>query len=61
MDVSCPPEEETFFGDMFYVQLRGTAMGANVTPTYANIFAAMLEGNIVYVSQNFCKVLRWWR
>ncbi|CAJ0954326.1 unnamed protein product [Ranitomeya imitator] len=29
------------FGDDYYQQLRGTAMGSNVAPTYANIYMAL--------------------
>ncbi|CAJ0958430.1 unnamed protein product [Ranitomeya imitator] len=38
------------FGDEFFLQLRGTAMGSNVAPTYANIYMAVLEDEFVYNS-----------
>lgn len=31
------------FGDKFYLQKQGTAMGTNMAPTYANMFLSMLE------------------
>lgn len=43
------------------MQTRGTAMGANVAPTYANIFVAHLEETHVYGSHHFSQVLGWWR
>ncbi|CAJ0938138.1 unnamed protein product [Ranitomeya imitator] len=49
------------FGDTFYLQLRGTAMGANMAPAYANIVMSVLEEDLVYVSHHFCYVAAWWR
>ncbi|CAJ0931144.1 unnamed protein product [Ranitomeya imitator] len=49
------------FGDDYYLQLRGTAMGSNVAPTYANIYMAVLEDQYVYVSQFWPQVRAWWR
>lgn len=49
------------FGNDFYLQCRGTAMGANVAPTFANMFLAALEEDLIYVSHHFSKVARWWR
>ncbi|CAJ0953503.1 unnamed protein product [Ranitomeya imitator] len=48
------------FGDEFYLQRRGTAMGSNVAPTYANIYMAVLEGDHVYNS-SFWGHVRGWR
>ncbi|OCT82230.1 hypothetical protein XELAEV_18024746mg [Xenopus laevis] len=36
------------FQDIFYLQLRGTAMGLNVAPSYANTFMAWLEELHIY-------------
>lgn len=44
------------FNYMFYLQLRGSAMGASVS-TYANIFVAMLEERFVYVYHHFQEIL----
>ncbi|CAJ0921796.1 unnamed protein product [Ranitomeya imitator] len=41
--------------------LRGTAMGSNVAPTYANIFMAVLEDKFVYSSILWRHVRAWWR
>ncbi|CAJ0966647.1 unnamed protein product [Ranitomeya imitator] len=49
------------FGDSFYLQLRGTAMGANMAPTYANVVMSVLEEDFVYVSHHFGLVAAWWR
>ncbi|CAJ0957188.1 unnamed protein product [Ranitomeya imitator] len=49
------------FGDDYYQQLRGTAMGSNVAPTYANIYMAVLEDQYVYVSRFWPQVRAWWR
>lgn len=49
------------FENDFYLQRRGTAMGANVALTFANIFMAALEEETIYTSHYFRKVLRWWR
>ncbi|CAJ0936692.1 unnamed protein product [Ranitomeya imitator] len=49
------------FGDSFYLQLRGTAMGANMAPAYANIVMSVLEEDFVYVSHHFGLVAAWWR
>lgn len=45
----------------FYRQLRGTAMGANMAPTYANIFMKALEEDMVYTSDHFAQVAMWLR
>lgn len=49
------------FDSRFYMQIRGTAMGANVAPTYANIFVTDMEETSIYTSSHFKKVLVWWR
>lgn len=49
------------FEDRFYLQMRGTAMGANMAPTYASIFVSMLEEERVCVSHHLRNVLEWWR
>lgn len=36
-------------------------MGANVAPTFANIFVATLESDAIYISHHFQKVVKWWR
>lgn len=41
--------------------MRGTAMGANRAPTYANLFVSMLEEERIYVYHHFRHVLEWWR
>lgn len=35
------------FNNKYHMQIRGTAMGANAAPAYANIFVAVLEESIV--------------
>lgn len=47
------------FEDKFYLQCHGTTMGANVAPTFANIFVATLEEGMIYTSHHVCKVLKW--
>lgn len=49
-----------FEGD-YYIQQKGTAVGSNVAPTYANIVMADLEEHMVYVSHHFGSVMKWWR
>ncbi|CAJ0948100.1 unnamed protein product [Ranitomeya imitator] len=49
------------FGDDFYLQRRGVAMGANMAPAYANIVMGVLEEDFVYVSHHFGNVSAWWR
>ncbi|CAJ0965680.1 unnamed protein product [Ranitomeya imitator] len=49
------------FGDAFYTQKQGTAMGANMAPSYANLVMEVLEEDLVYVSHHFRYVLGWWR
>ncbi|CAJ0922466.1 unnamed protein product [Ranitomeya imitator] len=47
------------FGDGYYLQRCGTAMGSNVAPTYANIYMAVLQGEHLYSSQFWCHVRGW--
>lgn len=49
------------FDNKFFLQRRGTAMGANVAPTFANLFVASLEEGALYDSHHFQKVLGRWR
>lgn len=49
------------FGEDYYIQQQGTAMGSNVAPTYANIVMADLEERTIYTSHHFGSVLKWWR
>lgn len=49
------------FQEQFYLQLRGTAMGANMAPTYANIVVAMLERDHIYVSSHAKHLAKWLR
>lgn len=49
------------FNDKFYLQVRGTAMGANVVPMYANISMADLAERFIYRSEFFQKALCWMR
>lgn len=41
------------FGDQFYLQTRGTAMGSNVAPPYANAYMAQFEEMHVYPNHLF--------
>ncbi|XP_075684577.1 uncharacterized protein LOC142652784 [Rhinoderma darwinii] len=52
-------ENYFLYGDYFYAQKRGTAMGSNVAPTYVNMFMVALEECAIYVSPHFTSVLRW--
>lgn len=49
------------FRNTFYRQLRGTAMGSDMAPTYANVFMAALNENVIYPSEDFKYVKAWWR
>uniref|UniRef100_A0A803JQT4 Reverse transcriptase domain-containing protein n=1 Tax=Xenopus tropicalis TaxID=8364 RepID=A0A803JQT4_XENTR len=47
------------FGDIYYKQLQGTAMGSNVAPTYANLYMANFEDLFVYTNtlfQQYCSL-----
>uniref|UniRef100_A0A8C5MB09 Reverse transcriptase domain-containing protein n=2 Tax=Leptobrachium leishanense TaxID=445787 RepID=A0A8C5MB09_9ANUR len=49
------------FDRVFYTQIRGTSMGTNVAPTYANIFMSEFEENVVYKCDLFQYVHHWFR
>lgn len=49
------------FNNEYFLQIRGTAMGANVAPIYANVFVADLEERFIYPSDMFSKVSCWYR
>lgn len=36
------------FGDQFYIQKQGTAMGCNMAPPYAKIYMAIFEKDYIY-------------
>ncbi|XP_041430880.1 uncharacterized protein LOC121397711 [Xenopus laevis] len=41
------------FGDNFYIQQRGTVMGSNVAPSYANLYMAHIEEEVIYKNSLF--------
>ncbi|XP_041424932.1 uncharacterized protein LOC121395445 [Xenopus laevis] len=50
------------FRDEFFLQLKGTAMGSNVAPSYANIFMGKFEEKFIYDNQLFKKhCIKWLR
>ncbi|CAJ0966902.1 unnamed protein product [Ranitomeya imitator] len=50
------------FQDQFYLQIRGTAMGSNVAPPYANCYMADFEESLIYPDLRFRdNVLLWKR
>ncbi|XP_068120826.1 uncharacterized protein [Hyperolius riggenbachi] len=49
------------FGDVFYEQVRGTAMGSNVAPCYANLFMEAYEEAFVYTHPLFHAHARMWK
>ncbi|XP_073442130.1 uncharacterized protein [Dendrobates tinctorius] len=49
------------FGDTFYLQTKGTAMGSNVAPPYANTFMATFEEDIVYPDPSFKTHCKLWK
>lgn len=49
------------FEKQFYIQCQGTAMGADVAPSFANIFVATLEERYIYVSHHLNKIIKGWR
>ncbi|CAJ0962677.1 unnamed protein product [Ranitomeya imitator] len=42
------------FEDQFYLQIRGTAMGSNAAPPYANCYLADYENSTIYINDLFC-------
>lgn len=53
-------ENDFLFENKFYRQLRGTTMGSNMAPSYANTFMAALKENSIYPSNFFQHVITWW-
>ena len=49
------------FAGKHYKQLKGTAMGTKVAPTFANIFMGKFEEDFVYTHPLYSKVLAWFR
>ncbi|CAJ0967794.1 unnamed protein product [Ranitomeya imitator] len=49
------------FEDQFYVQKKGTAMGSNVAPPFANIFIDFYETSYVYCHPLFSSNVIFWR
>ncbi|CAJ0956156.1 unnamed protein product [Ranitomeya imitator] len=49
------------FGDQYYIQKTGTAMGSNMAPPYANIFMASFEETYVYTHSLFQKYSIYWK
>ncbi|CAJ0957757.1 unnamed protein product, partial [Ranitomeya imitator] len=49
------------FEDQFFIQKKGTAMGSNVAPPYANIFMDHFELTYVYTHPSFMSHAIYWR
>ncbi|XP_069822511.1 uncharacterized protein [Dendropsophus ebraccatus] len=49
------------FGDQYYMQIAGTAIGSNVAPPYANAFMAQFENDVVYTHPLSCNIRIWKR
>ncbi|CAJ0929304.1 unnamed protein product [Ranitomeya imitator] len=49
------------FEDQFFLQERGTAMGSNMAPPYANIFMDQFEITFVYSHPSFISFASYWR
>ncbi|XP_073404906.1 decapping and exoribonuclease protein isoform X1 [Dendrobates tinctorius] len=49
------------FQDDFYLQVRGTAMGSNVAPPYANAYMADFEESIIYKNDLFRNYAILWK
>ncbi|XP_068090322.1 vomeronasal type-2 receptor 26-like [Hyperolius riggenbachi] len=49
----------TFQGD-FFLQLRGTAMGSNVAPSYANLYMGLFEEAFVYSNCLYQRYAKCW-
>ncbi|CAJ0928451.1 unnamed protein product [Ranitomeya imitator] len=54
-------EKFFMFGDEFFLQKQGTAMGSNVAPPYANCFMAFFEKHFVYTNKFFQDYATIWR
>ncbi|CAJ0957399.1 unnamed protein product [Ranitomeya imitator] len=54
-------EKFFMFGDDFFLQKQGTAMGSNVAPPYANCFMAFFEKHFVYANKFFQDYATLWR
>ncbi|XP_041417033.1 uncharacterized protein LOC121393210 [Xenopus laevis] len=48
------------YGSLFYEQIQGTAMGANMAPSYANIFMTAFEKQYVDIQHTFFDYIHWW-
>ena len=49
------------FNGKHYKQIKGTAMGTKVAPTFANIFMGKFEIDFVYTHRLYSKVMAWFR
>ncbi|CAJ0951139.1 unnamed protein product [Ranitomeya imitator] len=49
------------FQDSFYLQRRGTAMGSNVAPPYANTYMALFETSVIYKHPLFIHNVSVWK
>ncbi len=49
------------FNGEHYKQIKGTAMGTKVAPTFANIFMGKFENDHIYTHSLYAKVLVWLR
>ncbi|CAJ0944644.1 unnamed protein product [Ranitomeya imitator] len=49
------------FGDQYYIQKTGTAMGSNMAPPYTNIFMAAFEETYVYTHSLFQQHSIYWK
>ncbi|CAJ0956844.1 unnamed protein product [Ranitomeya imitator] len=47
--------------DSFYLQRRGTAMGSNVAPPYANTYMALFETSVIYKHPLFIHNVSMWK
>uniref|UniRef100_A0A8C5MBB2 Reverse transcriptase domain-containing protein n=1 Tax=Leptobrachium leishanense TaxID=445787 RepID=A0A8C5MBB2_9ANUR len=50
------------YGTIFYEQCKGTAMGANMAPAYANLYMSSFEDSYIWFNNPFLdKVFTWFR
>lgn len=50
------------FQDKYYLQIKGTAMGANMAPAYAVIYMSWFERTKILCNLEWCdKIVCWWR